>query len=292
MRVTDGMRHTDSLRSLSRLNSRYADASSRALTGRRVDLPSSDPSAAAELVRNRAAQQRNEDGKTAASFARADLESAEGALAEAGDVFQRAHELAMQGANGSLGADQRRDLAIEVGHLKVQLVALANTKGTNGFLFGGTQVNTTPFADDGTFAGNDNQRLVDLGMGAPMAGSVSGAQAFTASGGRDVFADLDALEAALTNNDQAGVSATLSNIETSRKQVMAVQADAGLKLERLSTTESVMDRVSLALAKQDEEIGGADPYEAYSDMVNLGQSLEQAVAVTKRMLDLGGLFRF
>jgi flagellar hook-associated protein 3 FlgL len=292
MRVTDGMRHSDSLRSLQRLNSRYADASSRALTGRRVDLPSSDPAAAAELVRNRAAQERNEVGKQAASFARADLESAEGALAEAGDVFQRAHELAMQGANGSLGADQRRDLAIEVGHLKVQLVALANTKGTNGYLFGGTQVSTVPFADSGAFAGDDNQRLVDLGMGAPMAASVSGARAFTASGGRDVFADLDALQTALTNNDQAGVSATLTNLESSRKQVMAVQADAGLKLERLSTTESVMDRVSLALAKQDEEIGGADPYEAYSDMVQLGQSLEQAVAVTKRMLDLGGLFRF
>jgi flagellar hook-associated protein 3 FlgL len=292
MRVTDGMRHTDALRNLNRLNTRHAEASSRALTGRRVNLPSSDPSAAADLIRNRAAQHRNETGKEAATMARVDLEYAEGVLAEAGDLFQRAREIAMQGGNGSLGADQRRDLALEVGHLKTQLLALANTKGTNGYLFGGTQVNTTPFATGGVFAGDDNQRLVDLGSGAPMTVSVSGEQAFTSTGGRNVFADLDALEAALQTNDQAGVSATLTNIETSRQQIMTVQADAGLKLERLSTTEALMDRVTVALAQHDQDVGGADPYEAYSDMVQLGQSLEQAVAVSKRILDLGALFRY
>jgi flagellar hook-associated protein 3 FlgL len=292
MRVTDGMRQTDALRSLTQLNSRHAAATARALSGRKVDLPSSDPTAAADLVRNRAAQHRNETGKEAAVFARADLELAEGVLAEAGDLFQRAHELAMQGANGSLGPDQRRDLALEVGHLKTTLVALANTKGNNGYLFGGTLVNTTPFADSGAFSGNDNQRSVDLGTGAPMTASVSGAQAFTASGGRDVFADLDALQTALTNNDQAAIGATLGNLESSRKQLMAVQADAGLKLERLSTTESVMDRMALTLAQHDEAVGGADPAQAYSDMISLGQSLEHAVAISKRVLDMGGLFRF
>jgi len=292
MRVTDGMRQSESLRSLGRLNSRYSEALTRAQTGRRVNLPSSDPAAAAELVRNRAAQERNAVGKQAAAAARTDLEQAEGTLAEAGDLFQRAHELAMQGANGSLGADERKSLALEVGHLKESLFALANTKGTNGYLFGGTQLETQPFAAGGAFSGDDNQKLVDLGMGDPMAASVSGAKAFTTSGGRNVFADLDALETALNANDQAGASATLSGIESSRKQLMAVQADAGLKLERLSTTEAVMDRVSVALAQRDEEVGGADPYEAYSDMVQLGQSLEQAVAVAKKVLDLGNIWNF
>jgi flagellar hook-associated protein 3 FlgL len=291
MRVTNGMRYTETLRSLASLNERHAEATSRALSGRSVNLPSSDPNAAAELVRNRAAQHRNEASKEVASFARADLETAEGALAEAGDLFQRAHEIAMQGANGSLTADQRRDLGIEVGHIKTQLLALANTKGNSGYLFAGTEVNTTPFAAGGTFSGNDADRVVDLGSGAPMAVGVSGARAFTASGGRNVFGDLDALETALSTNDQAGVSGTLTNLESSRKQLMSAQADAGFKLERLATTESVLDRLTVTFAQRDEEVGGADPYAAYSDMVNLSQSLEQAVAVAKRVMDLGGLFR-
>ncbi|HEY3495646.1 MAG TPA: flagellar hook-associated protein FlgL [Polyangiaceae bacterium] len=291
MRVTDGMRQTDALRSLSQLSARHADATSRALTGRSVGLPSSDPSAAAELVRNRAAQHRNETAKEAASLVRSDLETAEGALAEAGDLFQRAHEIAMQGANGTLNAEQRRDLGVEVGHIKTQLLALANSKGSQGYLFGGTQVNTTPFAAGGVFSGDDNARVADLGTGSPMAVSVSGERAFTAAGGRNVFADLDALETALSTNDQAGVGGTLSNLETSRKQIMSAQSDAGFKLERITTTEAVMDRVTVTLAQHDEEVGGADPYAAYSDLVSLGQALEQAVAVSKRILDLGGLFR-
>lgn len=291
MRITNGMRYAETLRSLSSLNQRHAEATSRALTGRRVNLPSSDPQAAAELVQNRAAQHRNEASKETASYARADLEAAEGSLAEAGDLFQRAHEIAMQGANGSLNADQRRDLAIEVGHIKTQLYALANTKGNNGYLFAGTATDTVPFASGGAFSGNDDDRLVDLGSGAPMAVNVSGERAFTASGGRNVFADLDALETALSTNDQAGVSGTLTNLETSRKQLMSAQADAGFKLERLSTTESVLDRLTVTYAQRDEEVGGADPFAAYSDMVNLSHSLEQAVAVARRLMDLGGLFR-
>lgn len=291
MRVTDGMRSADALRSLTQLSKRQAEATSRALTGRSVTLPSSDPAAAAELVRNRAAQQQNEGAKQAASYARADLEAAEGALADAGDLFQRAQELAMQGSNGSLGPEQRSDLAVEVGHLKEQLLSLANTKGSNGYLFAGTQVNTTPFAAGGVFSGDDNARVADLGPGAPLTINVSGAKAFTTSGGRNVFADLDALQTALQNNDQPGIAATLPNLESARKQLMSVQADAGFKIERISTTEAVMDRLTVTLAQHDEEVGGADPYKAYSDMVNLNQSLEQAVAVTKKILDLGGLFR-
>jgi hypothetical protein len=39
-------------------------------------------------------------------------------------------------------------------------------------------------------------------------------------------------------------------------------------------------------------VAAADPYEAYSNLTILGQSLERAVEVARRVLDLGSLFRF
>jgi flagellin-like hook-associated protein FlgL len=125
-----------------------------------------------------------------------------------------------------------------------------------------------------------------------MAVNVSGARAFTVAGGRDVFADLDALEAALNANDPDAVSGLLSSLESSRQQLGSARSDAGLKLERLETTESVLSQAKFALAKRDEDTAGADAVQAYSDLVTLGQSLEQAVTVAKRILDVGGLLRF
>jgi flagellar hook-associated protein 3 FlgL len=292
MRITDGMREPDIRRNLSGLTARHADATRRALTGRAVNSPSSDPAAAAELARNRITKAAQEAGQDSLKRARGDLELAEGVLAEAGDLFQQARELAMQGANGSLDASQRSTLAKQVGQLKEQLVAIANTKGSNGFLFAGSKTNAAPFSVAGAFSGDDVDHVVDLGSGTPTAVGASGARAFTAAGGRDVFADLDALASALANNDPAATSATLTGLDASREQLMTVQAESGLRLARLDTSEAVMERMSLALAERDDAVAGADPYAAYTDMVSLQQSLEQAVAVARKVLDLGSLFRF
>lgn len=292
MRITDGMRDADVRRNLSSLSARHADAVRRASTGRKVNAPSDDPVAAAELARNRLTKAAQDAGQESLTRARNDLQLAEGALAEAGDLFQQAREIAMQGANGALDASQRSTLAKQVGQLKEQLVAIANTKGANGSLFAGSKTNAPAFSSAGVFAGDDVDHVVDLGSGTPTAVGASGARAFTAAGGRDVFADLDALQAALNANDTAATSATLTGLDASREQLMTVQAESGLRLARLDTSESVMERMSQALAERDDAVAGADPYAAYTDMVSLQQSLEQAVAVARKVLDLGSLFRF
>jgi flagellar hook-associated protein 3 FlgL len=292
MRVTDNVRQMNLVRTLNQLQTRQVEAQQRALTGRKVNKPSDDPAAAAELARIRASQALTEAGITTTTTARGDLEMAEGVLAQAGDVFQSALEVAMNGANGSRNAAQRQDLATQVGHLKAELVGLANQRGATGFLFAGTLTDAAPFTVSGTFTGDDGDHLVDLGNGPPMAVNVSGARAFTVAGGRDVFADLDALEAALNANDPDAVSGLLSSLESSRQQLGSARSDAGLKLERLETTESVLSQAKFALAKRDEDTAGADAVQAYSDLVTLGQSLEQAVTVAKRILDVGGLLRF
>jgi len=291
MRIADTTRQADVLRTIQDLRTRQADAQARALTGRQVNKPSDDPAAAAELARIRASSAQADTQLKAAGVAKGDLEVAEGVLAQAGDLFQQAHDLAMQGSNGSMDAANRATLASQVQGLKDQLVGLANTQGATGYLFAGSKTATQPFAASGAFSGDNTDHVVDLGGAAPTSVSASGADAFTAAGGRDVFADLDSLITALNSNSQSGVQATLANLEASRKQITNVRALAGIKLDRLNTTEDILGQAKLALAQREETTAGADPYQAYSDLVTLGQSLEQAVGVAKKVLDLGDLFR-
>jgi flagellar hook-associated protein 3 FlgL len=292
MRVTDNMRQTNLVRTLNDLTARQAEASERATTGRQVNKPSDDPAAAAELARIRAGQAQTDAGLKAATSARSDLEISESMLAQAGEVMASAREIAMQGANASLDANARSNMAAQVAQLKGQLVGIANSKGASGFLFAGSKIATTPFAASGAFSGDDAAHVVDLGNGVPTTVNASGARAFTVAGGRDVFADLDALQAALTANNQAGISATLDGLDASRQQIVGVQADAGMRIGYLQTTEEVLGQAKLALAKRDQDAAGTDQYKAYSDLVTLGNSLEQAVGVAKKILDTGSLIQF
>lgn len=289
MRVTDGMRQSNLVRTLDQLSQAQQDASSRALTGNRVNKPSDDPAAAAELARIRASQAQTEAGLKAASSAESDLTLSESVLAQANDLFTSARELAQEGSNASLDANTRATMANQVGQLKQQLLGIANTKGQNGYLFGGSQTQNQPFDATGNFSGDDDAHMVDLGTGAPTAVNVSGARAFTTAGGRNVFDDLDQLQTALQNNDQTAISSTFAGLEAARQQVVAVQADAGLRVDQLQTTQDVLTQAKTVLTTRQQNVAGADQYQAYSDLVTLGQSLNQAVGVAKQILSLGDM---
>ena len=289
MRVTDGMRQSNLVRTLDQLSQAQQEASNRALTGNRVNKPSDDPAAAAELARIRASQAQNEAGLKAASSAESDLTLSESVLAQANDLFTNAREIAQEGSNATLDANARATMASQVGLLKQQLLGIANTKGQNGYLFGGSQIQNQPFDASGNFSGDDDAHMVDLGTGTPTAVNVSGARAFTAAGGRNVFDDLDAIQTALQNNDQAAISNTFAGLEAARAQVVGVQADAGMRIDKLQTTEDVLTQAKTVLSTRQQSVAGADQYQAYSDLVTLGQSLNQAVGVAKQILSLGGM---
>jgi flagellar hook-associated protein 3 FlgL len=288
MRVSENMRYDAVSRNLGDLASRQADAAQKASSGQRVSAPSDDPAAAAELTRLSAAKAKNQAYQSAVSSVRSDAELAEGALGEAGDTLARVRELAMQGANDSLAASDRASLADEVASLKQHLVSLANTQGANGYLFGGTQTNAAPFSSSGGFNGNDADHEVEISAGVVVRANASGAQAFTAAGGTDVFATMDALEAALRSNSQSSVSGTLAAIDASRSQVTQARAASGLMLDRLTATDSALSKADETLASSTKAVGDADPYSTYSDLTKLSSALEQAIAVARVTLTPGG----
>jgi flagellar hook-associated protein 3 FlgL len=288
MRITENMRYNQVSRSLQSLAQRQADAAKRASSGMRVSAPSDDPIAAAELTRLSAAKTRTEDFQKAVSNTRGEAELAEGTLGEANDVFARANEIAVQGANGSLDAADRSSLADEVLSLKQHLVGLANTKTANGYVFGGNKTDAPPFDASGNFNGDDEAHTVEISGGVTVRANASGARAFTGAGGTDVFASLTSLETALRANDGAAVSASITNVEKSREQIQTARSDSGLLMNRLDTTDSALGQASLALDSRAKTAGEVDPYTAFTDLTKLSQSLEQAINVARTTLNVGG----
>ncbi len=292
MRVSDNIRFFAVSSTLATLGSQQAEAARQASTGRRVTTPSSDPVAAADVVRIRSALEQAAAHRAALTSVRSDAELAEGMLAEGASLLVRAHEIAVQGANGALGAGERAMLATEVRSLKEQLVSIANAKGARGYVFAGTATGTPAFDASGTFLGNAFDQNVPVSPGVTTRVNVSGALAFTSSGGgRDVFADLDALETALATDDPVATAATLGSLMASREQLVRSRADAGLLIERFDTTDATLQQLELVKTSRDAAVGGADPFEALSTLTRVGQSLEQAISVARNTLN-NSILRF
>lgn len=292
MRVTEQMRYDSVANNLSQLSSRQAKAAQEAQTGLRVNLPSDDPIAAAQLARLTASQSQVTARRNTISSVRGDAELAESSLQQASDLLASAKELATQGANGTLGAGERATLAQQVKDIRDQLIGIANTKGTSGYLFAGSATETQPFSAAGTFSGNDDAHVVDIGNSTPSAVNASGAKAFTAAGGRDVFADLDALYTALNTNDQSGVATSLDGLDRSRTQISSAQATIGITINKLDASDSVQSAIDLQNSKSMAELGAADPAKAYSTLMQLNNALQQSVTVGKSILDLAAFKQF
>ena len=292
MRVTEQMRYDSVTSNLSQLNARQAKAATEAQTGIRVNLPSDDPIAAAQLARLSASQSQVTARRGTITSVRGDAEMAESSLQQASDLLASAKEIAVQGGNGSLGAAERATLALQVKDIHDQLVGIANTKGSSGYLFGGSATDAKPFSDTGVFSGNDDAHVVDIGNSTPTGVNASGAKAFTAAGGRDVFADLDALYTALNTNDTVGVSSSLDGLDTSRSQITNAQASVGITINKLDTSDSVLSAADLQNTKSQSEVGSADPAKAYSTLVQLNNALQQSLTVSKSILDLAAFKQF
>ncbi len=292
MRVTEGMRYSQVLSNLTRINSQHAEASQQAATGIRVGKPSDDPIAAAEIARLRASNSQTQTHLSTISTVRGDAELTEATLGEAGDIFVRLKEISLQASNGGLNPDERATMAVEVTGLKDALLKLGNVQGTRGYLFAGSQVATPAFDATGAFVGNDIAHQVPIGNSSPTAVSTSGSEAFVVAGGRNVFADLDSLSTALTVNDEPSIRAALDNITASHTQLVNARARSGLILSKLDASESVLSSIDTEQQKRAQTAGAADPFEAYSRVTTLGQTLERAIAISRQLLDVGGANRF
>jgi flagellar hook-associated protein 3 FlgL len=292
MVVTEGMRYSQVLANLASISSQQAEAAQEASSGIRVGKPSDDPIAAAELARLSASSSQTKAHLATIDTVRGDAELTESSLSDASDIFVRLKELALQGANGNLTADERKSMGVEASGLKDALLALANTRGQRGYLFSGSQVTTAAFDTNGNFQGDDQAQVVAIGNSTPTSVSTSGSDTFVVAGGRNVFADLDDLATALTNNDEAGIRAAVDTIDAARGQLVNARAKAGLVISKLDASQTVLSSLDTQQQKSSQTIGAADPYESYSRVTTLGQTLDRAIAVSKQILDLGGTNRF
>jgi flagellar hook-associated protein 3 FlgL len=284
MRVTQAMMFNDAILNEGNVSARLAQLTQQASSGLAISQPSDDPAAYASIQQQDASIGIVQARSSAASVAASNLSMAESTLDAASSLIVQAKSIAIEASNGTQDATSRANSASQVSALFQQLLALANAKGTSGYLFGGTASGTPPFDATGAFQGNGGVTQVAIADGVLATSNASGADAFTASGGTDVFATVQALQTALTNDNVAGIQTAMSALDTANTQLIAARVNAGTDAGRLSSASTVMNT---ALAQMQTTLAGVADANAPTTLSSLQATqtaYEAAIEVNKQVL--------
>lgn len=151
-------------------------------TGKRILKPSDDPVSMDRISAMHSSLDRIETYRKNMINAKAQLSLEESSLSNVTDTVVRINELQKQALNGVLTANDRSKIADEMEALLGALVAQANTQDENGeYIFAGYQSSKKPYYDHGdsvVYAGDQGQRMVQIGTSAHVIAADSGYQVF------------------------------------------------------------------------------------------------------------------
>ncbi len=305
MRITQNMLHRTALADVTSARTRLARTQEQASSGLRINRPSDDPVGAGVLATLRGERDGIAQYTRVVSALRGRVGTLESALGQSNDVLIRARELAIQGANGTLDAASRAQLAREVAALHGALLAEANAEIAGTHVFAGYSSDTAPFVASGSFAsippvaptvafvGDSNEVRVEIEPGIQVSAGADGRRAFFGDGdgdgspdpGReDVFDVLTDLWQALVNNDQAGVAATLPRIDRGSAQLALERSAIGATSSSLDTAAARLAQRNVDLEIRVSELGDADLAQVVSELTQQEAALQAGLAAMGRLV--------
>ena len=123
-------------------------------TGKQITKPSDEPDKASLVTRLESEIARQKSYQESIKAIEIRRKAEETALNSTSDVMFRMKELSVQAANDTLGAADRKTIALEMTELRNQILSLANSQDSNGnYLFAGSRVSQMPFSPDAKIIG-------------------------------------------------------------------------------------------------------------------------------------------
>ncbi|HSV12615.1 MAG TPA: flagellar hook-associated protein FlgL, partial [Tepidisphaeraceae bacterium] len=114
-------------------------------TGKRVNTPSDDPSAAATIQQLQKTLDNRAGWTDNINAAKSQLGAVDSTLSDLNDLLQQAQQIASQNVSSTVSADQRASAAAVVDSLYDQAMTLANKQFNGAYLFGGDLSTDPPY---------------------------------------------------------------------------------------------------------------------------------------------------
>ena len=287
MRITNQMLHDRALANLSRNVEALARIQEQVATSRRLGRPSDDPTDVRSAVKLSDVKAELEQYQRNIVNASRTMATAEAALGSAGEVMQRARELAIQGANGSLSPADRTLIAQEIEQLTGQLVALAGTKAGDQYVFAGFQTATAPYAPApagtavvGPYLGDSGALKARIGPGAQVSINVTADIVFGPA-----FVALAQLHGELVGGGPASPT-SITLVDAGQAALISGRSLIGARQNRFDQTAVTLGDALLAATRVLSEIVDVDLTEAITELSQREAVYQASLAVNGRLLQI------
>lgn len=148
MRVATAHTYDKAIESLQKRQADMANAQTQLTTGKKINVPSDDPIAAARAERALSSIGRADANQRALDASRNVLQIAESSMADAVELIQQAREALVASGNASYTDAERASVTKKLQNIRTQLLTVANrSDGGGGYIFGGQGSAAPPFVD-------------------------------------------------------------------------------------------------------------------------------------------------
>jgi flagellar hook-associated protein 3 FlgL len=263
---------------------RVAKIQEQLSTGRVLNRPSDSPTDTTSAMRIRSSLADVQQFGRNAEDGNGWLSTIDAALGNATDAVLRARDLALQGANsGASDPTSRQAIAVEVDQIRAGLINTANSDYLGRPVFGGVTAGPQAYDAAGTYVGTPGVVNRTIGEGTTVRVDVDGNTAFGPAG-NSVFDHLATLSAALKAGNQAGITASISALESDRNQITTTQADVGSRQNRVETAIQASSDNELRLRTSLSSVENADLPKTIVDLQLQQVAYQAALGATSRVM--------
>jgi flagellar hook-associated protein 3 FlgL len=284
------MMNTQMLRNITNNLGRMNNMQNQLSTGMRINKPSDDPVGITFALRYRSELDSNDQYTDNVGSALSLLQYTDTTIGQAGDVMQRARELLVQGANGTVDQTSLAAIKTEISQLYNQMVEIGNTQFNGKQIFNGEQTGVKPYpaltleqaadplatppvykayhvaSDKGTIK-------YELSAGMSIAINMAGSEVF----GEPVVSDTDItsdnafqlLRRAhdmLAAGDQDGISDLLGQIDTRMDKLLTKRAEIGARINRVELIQNRLNDININLQTVKSKTEDADMAQVITNM--------------------------
>jgi len=255
-------------------------------SGKRVNKPSDDPISMGRILDYRKTLASVDQYERNISNGESWLNLTDSVLGGIGDLIIRAKELAIYQASDTNSTDDRLIASEEVKNIFDQVMAMANTKQGNSYLFAGFNTDTAPFERDDFynithFVDNGDIDII-VGVDVRLNINTNGDDAFIDN--VNIFQVIRDLNTALEADDTTAISNQIDELDDALNQVLIVRANTGARLNRLESTENHWADFKLNVQAQLSDEEDADIMKVVSDMVAQEAAYKASLAASAKII--------
>jgi flagellar hook-associated protein 3 FlgL len=281
MRVTFNTTYQQATYAIGEAASEMAERQQQVSTGRRIQVPSDDPSATAAAVTERAELAVTDQYRQATDSVTSRLTVIDTVLSSLVDEMTAA-KVAAQSGSGTVPDTQRAAAADTILALRDSIYSVVNTQYRGVYLLSGSDSTTAPYSRSGAaisgYQGASATIEVDIDRQTSVGVVIDGGSLLKGADADDIFAALDNLAAAVRSGDQAGIQAGLGSIDRTFERLNRALGRVGTDMAMVADQQNRLEARKLASNTRLDALENIDLAEAISAMNQADTAYRAAIS--------------